>query len=140
MVDIRRTFTYELSRSRRGGRAGHCGGNGTMDVRKGAAFVAISFGALALGGGTAFAHECFNPNKPDGAGVNYAVVGFDENGPIFVQVGPGKGIGGFADVFGTDVHTIGHSGSKEVVGGPGSQTDEHGCDGKGIDYLSACGG
>ena len=44
---------------------------------------------------SAFAHDCFNPNKPDGAGVNYTIVGFDPNGPIFEQTGPGKGIGGF---------------------------------------------
>lgn len=109
-----------------------------MKMRKRAAFVAIALGGMAVTGGSAFAHDCFNPNKPDGAGVNYALVGFDQNGPIFVQVGPGKGIGGFADVFGTDVHTIGHSPAIGVVGGPGSQTAEHACDGKGIDYASAC--
>jgi hypothetical protein len=87
----------------------------------------------------AFAHDCFNPNKPDGAGVNYTIVGFGPNGPIFVQTGPGQGIGGFATLNGVDVHTIGNSSSKEVVGGPGSQTADHACDGKGIDYLSACG-
>ena len=26
----------------------------------------------------------------------------------------------------------------EVVGGPGSQTAAHACDGKGIDYIDAC--
>jgi len=94
----------------------------------------------------AFAHDCFNPNKPAGAGVNYTVVGFDQNGPIFEQTGPGKGIGGFATLDPSltggvqvpDVHTIGNSSSKDVVGGPGSQTPEHACDGKGIDYLDAC--
>ena len=95
----------------------------------------------------AFAHDCFNPNKPAGAGVHYTVVGFDENGPVFEQTGPGKGIGGFATLDPSltggqqlpDVHTIGHSGSKDVVGGPGSQKPQHACDGKGIDYLDACG-
>ena len=28
--------------------------------------------------------------------MNYTVVGFDQNGPIFEETGPGKGIGGFA--------------------------------------------
>jgi hypothetical protein len=78
----------------------------------------------------AFAHDCFNPNKPAGAGVNYTIIGFDQNGPILVQAGPGQGIGGFAsldpsltgDTQVPDVHTIGNSSSKEEVGGPGSLT------------------
>jgi hypothetical protein len=96
----------------------------------------------------AFAHDCFNPNKPEGAGVNYTVMGFDQNGPIFDQTGPGKGIGGFAALSpaladgqtGIEVHTLGNSGAKEEVGGPGSAKPSHACDGKGIDYLSACAG
>lgn len=114
---------------------------------------------LSVAGGTAalvmlaspsYAHDCFNPQKdahaPTG-GVNYTITGFGQNGPIFEQTGPGTGIGGFVaiapGVFGNPetvyVHSIGntHSG-KEEVGGPGSMTDEHACDGKGIDYLSAC--
>lgn len=95
----------------------------------------------------AFAHDCFNPNKPDGAGVNYTITGFGPDGPILVQTGPGKGIGGFAtlspDLTGgfqaPDVHTLGNSSNgHEVVGGPGSQKPEHACDGKGIDYLDDC--
>jgi hypothetical protein len=97
--------------------------------------------------GPAFAHDCFNPNKPAGAGVNYTIVGFNPDGsPILAQTGPGQGIGGFAalspDLTGgqqaPDVHTIGNSQSLDVVGGPGSQTSQHLCDGKGIDYLDAC--
>jgi hypothetical protein len=96
---------------------------------------------------SAFAHDCFNPNKPEGAGVNYTVVGFDQNGPIFEQTGPGKGIGGFAALSpelvgqtGIEVHTLGHSDNgTDEVGGPGSAKSSHACDGKGIDYLSACG-
>jgi hypothetical protein len=112
-------------------------------------FVTLACVAVALTTtASAFAHDCFNPNKPEGAGVNYTVVGFDQNGPIFEQTGPGKGIGGFAAISpeltggatGIEVHTIGNSGSKEEVGGPGSQKDGHACDGKGIDYLSACAG
>ena len=99
---------------------------------------AMSVAALAMWAGPAVAHECFNPNKPAGAGVNYTIVGFDENGPIFVQTGPGEGTGGFATVFGVDVHTLGNSSAKEEVGGPGSMTPEHACDGKGIDFLEAC--
>jgi hypothetical protein len=99
---------------------------------------------------SAFAHDCFNPNKPEGAGVNYTVVGFDQGGPILEQTGPGKGIGGFAALSpdltggqtGIEVHTLGNGGAsgKEEVGGPGSQKPSHACDGKGIDYLSACPG
>ncbi len=106
----------------------------------------------AVSAAPALAHDCFNPTKDahaPTAGVNYTLTGFDANGnPIFVQTGPGKGIGGFAaiapGVFGPGqtttlyVHTIGHSSSHEVVGGPGSQTAAHACDGKGIDYVDAC--
>jgi hypothetical protein len=109
--------------------------------------VTLACAAVALATtASAFAHDCFNPNKPEGAGVNYTVVGFDQNGPIFEQTGPGKGIGGFAalspeltgGVTGVEVHTLGNSSAKEEVGGPGSQKPEHACDGQGIDYLSAC--
>ena len=116
---------------------------------------------LSVAGGTAalimlaspsYAHDCFNPQKdahaPTG-GVNYTLVGFDQNGPILEQTGPGKGIGGFVaiapGVFGNPTtlytHSLGmspdHSG-KDEVGGPGSMKPEHACDGKGIDYFDAC--
>ena len=109
--------------------------------------VALACVAVALmTTASAFAHDCFNPNKREGAGVNYTIVGFDQNGPILEQTGPGKGVGGFAALSpelaggqtGVEVHTIGNSSSKEEVGGSGSQKPEHACDGKGIDYLSAC--
>ena len=99
---------------------------------------ALSIGALGVFAGPVAAHECFNPNKPAGAGVNYTITEFGPNGPVFVQTGPGKGIGGFATVFGVDVHTLGNSPSKELVGGPGSLKAEHACDGKGIDFLGSC--
>jgi hypothetical protein len=116
---------------------------------------------LTVAGGTAalvmlasptYAHDCFNPQKnahaPTG-GVNYTLVGFDANGPILEQTGPGKGIGGFVaiapGVFGNPetlyTHSLGmspdHSG-KDEVGGPGSMKAGHACDGKGIDYFEAC--
>jgi hypothetical protein len=116
---------------------------------------------LAVAGGTAalvllaspsYAHDCFNPQKdahaPTG-GVNYTLVGFDQNGPILEQTGPGKGIGGFVaiapGVFGNPTtlytHSLGmspeHSG-KDEVGGPGSMKANHNCDGKGIDYIDDC--
>jgi hypothetical protein len=110
-----------------------------MQVRKTVAFVGLTVGSIALSAGTAFAHDCFNPNKPAGAGVNYEITGFGPTGPIFVQVGPGQGIGGFATLDGTDIHTMGNSGDAvEVAGGPGSQTEDHACDGHGIDYAEAC--
>jgi len=105
--------------------------------------VALSCVTVALATtSSAFAHHCFNPTKPAGAGVNYTVVGFDGDEPIFEQTGPGKGIGGFAALSpeltggqtGIEVHTLGNS-AKEEVGGPGSQKPSHACDGKGIDYL-----
>jgi len=103
-------------------------------------------GALGLLASPAFAHDCFNPNKPVGAGVNYTITGFNGEEPIFEQTGPGKGVGGFIDiapgVFGNpvtvEVHSIGNSQSHEEVGGPGSQKPEHACDGQGIDYIDVC--
>ena len=100
-------------------------------------------GVLFAPAAPAFAHECFNPNKPAGAGVNYTVVGFTSDGPVFEQTGPGKGIGGFATITPEltggvaipDVHTVGNSSANELVGGPGSMRPEHACDGNGIDYL-----
>ena len=122
----------------------------------------ITTRALSVAGGTAalimmaaapgFAHDCFNPQKdahaPTG-GVNYTIVGFDQNGPIFEQTGPGQGIGGFVaiapGVFGNPdtvyVHSLGNSDNgKDEVGGPGSMKAGHACDGKGIDYLDDCSG
>ena len=95
----------------------------------------------------AFAHDCFNPNKPADAGVHYEITAFNPDGsPVLTQIAQGKGIGGFAElspeVTGApttlEAHTIGNSQSHDVVGGPGSQTPQHACDGKGIDYLDAC--
>jgi hypothetical protein len=70
---------------------------------------------------------------------------------LLVQIGPGTGYGGFIAIapnaFGPGVpgqtlytHSLG-SGNNPfgVVGGPGNQKVNHACDGKGIDYLSACG-
>jgi hypothetical protein len=111
-----------------------------MRVRHLVAGTLVSAATIVGLSAPALAHDCFNPNKPDGAGVNYTIVGFDQNGPIFVQTGPGQGIGGFATVGGVDVHTLGHSPSQELVGGPGSMKPEHACDGQGIDYLEACAG
>ena len=114
--------------------------------------VAGGVAALVMLASPGYAHDCFNPQKdahaPTG-GVNYTLVGFDQNGPILVQTGPGKGIGGFVaiapGVFGNPTtlytHTLGmspdHSG-KEEVGGPGSMKPQHACDGKGIDYIDVC--
>ena len=122
-----------------------------MRIRALCAVVAV-LAVAAVSASPALAHDCFNPTKDahaPTAGVHYTLTGFDANGnPIFVQTGPGKGIGGFAaiapGVFGPGqtqtlyVHTIGNSSSHETVGGPGSQTAAHACDGKGIDYVDAC--
>ncbi len=111
-------------------------------------FAGLAAGAiLLLTAAPAFAHDCFNPNKPEGAGVNYTITAFTATGPVFVQTGPGQGIGGFvtiaAGVLGpgapaVEAHTVGNSTSHEVVGGPGSMKPQHACDGKGIDYLDVC--
>jgi hypothetical protein len=99
----------------------------------------------------AFAHDCFNPNKPIGAG-SVGTVTIDPNNPDAAPVPNGKNGGGFLTIDATalgagvyDVHVFGgHNdgttgGPKSgVVGGPGSQRPEHACDGKGIDYIDAC--
>lgn len=114
-----------------------------------ASTIGLSLALVVLGAGTAFAHDCFNPQKnahAPWAGVHYEITGFDQNGPIIEQVGTGKGVGGFlaisGDVVGSPntlfVHSIGNSSSHEEVGGPGSHKANHACDGKGIDYLDAC--
>jgi hypothetical protein len=122
-----------------------------MKFRALAVTVAV-LAASAVSASPALAHDCFNPTKnahAPTAGVNYTLTGFDQNGnPIFVQTGPGSGIGGFVaiapGVFGPAqtetlyTHSIGNSSSHEVVGGPGSQKPSHACDGKGIDYIDVC--
>jgi hypothetical protein len=122
-----------------------------MRIRALAVTVAV-VATSAVSASPALAHDCFNPTKnahAPTAGVNYTLTGFDQNNnPIFVQTGPGSGIGGFVaiapGVFGPQqtetlyAHSIGNSSSHEVVGGPGSQKPSHACDGKGIDYIDAC--
>ena len=123
-----------------------------MQMRTRVLSVAGGTAALIMLASPGYAHDCFNPQKdahaPTG-GVNYTLEGFDQNGPILVQTGPGKGIGGFVaiapGVFGNPTtlytHSLGmspdHSG-KDEVGGPGSMKPEHACDGKGIDYIDDC--
>ena len=123
-----------------------------MHLRTRVLTVAGGAAALVMLASPSYAHDCFNPQKvahaPTG-GVNYTLVGFDQNGPILEQTGPGKGIGGFVaiapGVFDNPetlyTHSLGmgpeHSGHDEV-GGPGSMKPEHACDGKGIDYFDAC--
>ena len=102
---------------------------------------------LALGAVPTYAHDCFNPTKKPTAGVHYTITGFNSEGPIMEKTAQGKGIGGFAALSPQltnapetlYVHTIGHSASHETVGGPGSKKENHACNGKGIDYLEACG-
>jgi hypothetical protein len=122
-----------------------------MRIRALAVTVAV-VATSAVSASPALAHDCFNPTKnahAPTAGVNYTLTGFDQNNnPIFVQTGPGSGIGGFVaiapGVFGPQqtetlyVHSIGNSSAHDVVGGPGSQKPSHACDGKGIDYIDAC--
>ncbi|MGZ4190684.1 MAG: hypothetical protein ACXVD2_09940, partial [Actinomycetota bacterium] len=63
----------------------------------------LALAILVLGAGTAFAHDCFNPQKnahAPMAGVHYVITSFDPvtGAPVFEQVGNGKGIGGFAAI------------------------------------------
>jgi hypothetical protein len=124
-----------------------------MRLRRVLVGLALTGATLAVSATPALAHDCFNPTKDahaPTAGVNYTITGFDPTtGPVFEQTGPGKGIGGFAaiapGVFGPEqtetlyVHTLGNSNNgHELVGGPGSQKQNHACDGKGVDYLDAC--
>jgi hypothetical protein len=62
-------------------------------------FAGLAAGAiLLLTAAPAFAHDCFNPNKPEGAGVNHTITAFTDTGPVFVQTGSGQGIGGFVTI------------------------------------------
>jgi hypothetical protein len=120
---------------------------------RGVMAVAAAIGTtMAIGAVPTFAHDCFNPTKNANAptaGVHYTIIGFNEETgePTFEKTAQGKGIGGFValspELTGASetlyVHSIGHSESHETVGGPGSEKPEHACDGKGIDYLEACG-
>ena len=129
-----------------------------MLIRKLALGAVVTGTAIVTMASPAFAHDCFNPQKGANAptaGVNYELVGFDQNGPIVVQVGPGQGIGGFIEIapalFGNPsplyTHTLGAMTTNprdhdpfDAVGGPGSSKPQHACDGKGIDYFEACNG
>src|SRR2546422_10743382 len=78
-------------------------------------FAGLAAGAiLLLTAAPAFAHDCFNPNKPEGAGVNYTITAFTDTGPVFEQTGNGQGICGFvasaAAVLGPDAPAVqGHT-------------------------------
>jgi hypothetical protein len=116
--------------------------------------IAVMGATLSLRAVPVLAHDCFNPTKNEHAptaGVNYTITSLEgPNGPVFEQTGPGKGYGGFIALSPQATgapetlytHSLGNT-SKEnghkVVGGPGSQKPNHACDGKGIDYLEACG-
>jgi hypothetical protein len=73
--------------------------------------------------------------------VNYTLTGFIPDGrPSLYRSASAKAsadlpasIPASRSVQALDVHTIGHSASQEIVGGPGSQKQTHACDGKGID-------
>ena len=113
--------------------------------RRLAATAGISVAIVVLGAGTAFAHDCFNPQKEahaPTAGVHAVITSFE---PFTIeQVGSAKGNGGFIELAPSAtglsspvyVHTLGSSHNPhEDVGGPGSHKLTHACDGKGIDYL-----
>jgi hypothetical protein len=123
-----------------------------MRLRGAMAAATAVLALMAVAAAPTFAHDCFNPTKNEHAptaGVHYAITSFNEETgePVFEKVAQGKGIGGFAaispEATGAPetlyVHTVGNSSSHETVGGPGSEKPEHACDGKGIDYLDACG-
>jgi hypothetical protein len=114
--------------------------------------VAAVLALMAVAAAPTFAHDCFNPTKNENAptaGVHYTITSFNEGTgePTFEKTAQGKGIGGFVAISPQAtgapvtlyVHTVGNSTSHETVGGPGSEKPEHACDGKGIDYLGACG-
>lgn len=127
-----------------------------MLARRIATGVVATGAAVVLTAAPALAHDCFNPQKQahaPTAGVNWELTGFDNGNPILVQVGPGKGIGGFIEVaqgaFGDNPTLYTYSlgalswnpkvqNPHETVGGPGSLRNGHGCDGKGIDYIEVC--
>jgi hypothetical protein len=95
--------------------------------------------------GPAFAHDCFNPNKPVGAGSSGTVV-LDAEGDEVSFTQTKNGNGGFVTINAStlgaglvDIKTLGVGNNPHgVAGGPGSQKPAHACDGKGIDYASVC--
>lgn len=115
-------------------------------MRRAARYVAVPVGVLATIAATAVpasAFDCTNPARNENAphaGVNYTLLGFVGEEPILEQTGPGEGLGGWVaiapGVFGnTEVE---YTSPHNVVGGPGSMSPEHMCDGKGIDYIEPC--
>lgn len=107
----------------------------------------LAGGALAVVSlvGAAFAHDCFNPNKKIGAGSSATVV-LDAEGNEVSVTQTKHGNGGFVTIDASalgvgsvDIYVLGAGNNPHgVAGGPGSQKPEHACDGKGIDFASAC--
>jgi len=111
-------------------------------------FAGLGAGAmLLLTQRPAFAHDCFNPNKPEGAGVTTRSRPH-RHGPVFVQTGPGQGSAVFATIApgvlgpGSPAVEVQHSEQHVERSGrrSGQHEAQHACDGKGIDYLDACAG
>jgi len=117
-----------------------------MSLGKFTAGIAV-FGGVVLGlAAPAFAHDCFNPTKPTGAGSK-AIVVLDASGEAESFTPTGDGKGGFITIDANavapgvvvDIHTFGNGGPKDGVVGPGAEkAGASGCDGKGIDYVEAC--
>ena len=109
-----------------------------MVARRVGTLLVSMFAALVLMAMPALAHDCFNPKKPAGAGVNYTITGFQNGEPVLQQTGPGKGLGGFATIGGTDYHILGPNGGPGVAGSPDQGSEDRLCDDVGLDYASAC--
>jgi hypothetical protein len=119
-----------------------------LNLRRITVGAGVAIAVSTLGAAPAFAHDCFNPNKPIGAGSK-GVVTLDANGEEESFTPTGNGNGGFVTIDANavapgvvvDVKTFGGNKGpgQDGVAGPGAEkAGGKGCDGKGIDYIEAC--
>ena len=120
----------------------------TLNLRRITVGAGVAITVSILGAAPALAHDCFNPNKPIGAGSK-GVVTLDANGEEVGFTQTGNGNGGFITI---DANAIvpgvmvdvkifgGNSGpGHDGVAGPGAEkAGDKACDGKGLDYIEAC--
>ena len=111
---------------------------------------AVVLASVAGVAAPAFAHDCFNPKKPIGAG-SVGTLTIDPSNLDAAPVPNGKGGGGFLTIDATalgagvyDTHVFGghndgaKGGPKDGVVGAQDHQPKLACDGKGIDYIDAC--
>jgi hypothetical protein len=129
-------------------RGAHLNKENTLNLRRISVGAGVAITVSILGAAPALAHDCFNPNKPTGAGSK-GVVTLDANGDEESFTSTGNGNGGFITIDANavapgvvvDVKTFGggQGPGHDGVAGPGAEkAGDKACDGKGIDYIEAC--